>query len=156
MNYTLLQSYFLYEVPSIYYKCPKNRSCDEISSLHYCKLGTYVYNVSTRLFYTSGLGVHYGKQVQTKYFQSTHFRETHAHLHARHAKKEHTTWTCSTPGWSSSSPAAFNTSYNWAPDHVALPIAAGPQDSPFTGFTCTVYITWVSDTNFQTSTKQPN
>jgi len=39
-----------------------------------------VYNVSTRLFYTSGLGVYYGKQVQTKYFQSPYFMDTHAHM----------------------------------------------------------------------------
>lgn len=81
MDYTVLQSYVLHKVLSIYYKCLKNRNCDdEIFSLHYCKLGTYVQNVSTRLFYISGLGVHYGKQVHTKYFQSKHFRNTHAHM----------------------------------------------------------------------------
>jgi hypothetical protein len=78
------------KVPSIYQKCLKIRNCDhEIFSLHYWKLGTYVYNVSTRMFYTSGLGVHYGKQVHTNYFQSTHFRNTHAHMPAstRHTKR---------------------------------------------------------------------
>ena len=78
MVYTLLQFYFHHPVPSLHCKCLKNRSCEEISLLHYCKLGTYVYNVFTNCFIFQGLEY----IMESKFRQNTfnqHILRTHIH-----------------------------------------------------------------------------